>query len=45
MLGRRCLGIERATCLTDAAGILSREWCKVKVPGHAAGVLPAARAL
>jgi peroxiredoxin Q/BCP len=37
------LGIEHATCLIDAAGILRREWRKVKVPGHAAGVLSVAR--
>jgi peroxiredoxin Q/BCP len=45
MYGRRYMGIERATFLIDAAGILRREWRKVKVPGHVAEVLAAVRAL
>jgi peroxiredoxin Q/BCP len=45
MYGRRYMGIERATFLIDADGILRREWRKVKVPGHVAEVLAAARAL
>ena len=45
MYGRRYMGIERATFLIDAAGILRREWRKVKVPGHVAEVRAAVRAL
>ena len=45
MYGRRYMGIERATFLIDAAGVLHRVWRKVKVPGHVAEVLAATRAL
>ena len=45
MYGRRYMGIERATFLIDAIGILRREWRKVEVPCHATKVLLAARAL
>lgn len=45
MYGRKYMGIERATFLIDAAGLLRREWRKVKVPGHVEEVLAAARAL
>lgn len=45
MYGRRYMGVDRSTFLFDAAGTLVREWRKVKVPGHAAEVLAAARAL
>jgi peroxiredoxin Q/BCP len=45
MYGRRYMGIERATFLIDANGILRREWRKVKVPGHVAEVLVAAHTL
>ena len=45
MYGRRYMGIDRATFLIDADGNLRREWRKVKVPGHAAEVLEAVRAL
>ena len=45
MYGRKYFGIERATFLFDRAGVLRRSWRKVKVPGHAAEVLAAARAL
>ena len=45
MYGRTYMGIERATFLFDKEGRLAREWRKVKVPGHAAAVLDAARAL
>ena len=44
MYGRKYMGIERATFLIDAAGVVRRVWRKVKVPGHAAEVLAAARA-
>jgi peroxiredoxin Q/BCP len=45
MYGRKYMGIERATFLIDGAGVVRRVWRKVKVPGHAAEVLTAARAL
>ena len=39
MYGRKYMGMERATFLIGADGIVIREWRKVKVPGHAAEVL------
>ena len=45
MYGRTYMGIERATFLIGADGTIARIWRKVKVPGHAAEVLEAAKAL
>lgn len=45
MYGRTFMGVERATYLVDAAGIVRRMWRSVKVPGHVDEVLEAARAL
>jgi peroxiredoxin Q/BCP len=45
LYGRKYLGIERSTFLIDAAGVLRREWRKVKVPGHAEEVLEATKSL
>jgi peroxiredoxin Q/BCP len=45
MYGRKYMGIERATFLFGADGTLAKAWRKVKVPGHAAAVLAAVRAL
>jgi len=45
MYGKKMMGIERSTFLIDARGILRREWRKVRVAGHAAEVLAAAREL
>ena len=45
MYGRKYMGIERATFLIGADGKIARVWRKVKVPGHAAEVLEAAKAL
>ena len=45
MYGRTYMGIERATYLFGKDGTLVREWRKVKVPGHAAAVLEAAKAV
>jgi len=45
MYGRKYMGIERATFLIGADGMIARIWRKVKVPGHAAEVLEAAKAL
>jgi len=45
MYGRRYMGIERATFLIDAAGVVRTVWPKVRVPGHVEAVLAATRAL
>jgi peroxiredoxin Q/BCP len=45
MYGRKYMGIERATFLLDAKGVVRTIWRKVKVPGHAQDVLEAAEAL
>jgi peroxiredoxin Q/BCP len=45
MYGKEVMGVERSTFLIDAQGVLRREWRKVKVEGHAAEVLEAAKAL
>ena len=45
MYGRKVMGIERSTFLIDGDGVLRQEWRKVKVEGHVAAVLAAARSL
>lgn len=45
MYGKKYMGLERATFLVDANGLVRKVWRKVKVPGHAAEVLAAARGL
>ncbi|MFN3483088.1 peroxiredoxin [Rhabdaerophilum calidifontis] len=45
MYGRKYMGVERTTLLIDPAGRIARIWSKVKVPGHAAEVLAAVKAL
>ena len=45
MYGRKYMGIERATFLIDAKGVVRQEWRKVKVPGHVEEVLKAVKAL
>ena len=45
MYGRHYMGMERATFLIDGKGIIRKIWRKVKVPGHAAEVLAAAKSL
>jgi peroxiredoxin Q/BCP len=45
MYGRTFLGIVRTTVLIDANGRVARIWRNVKVNGHAADVLEAAKAL
>ena len=45
MYGRKYMGVERTTVLVDRDGRIARIWPKVKVPGHAAEVLAAAKAL
>ena len=44
MYGRKYMGMERATYLIGADGRILKAWRKVKVPGHAADVLIAAKA-
>ena len=45
LYGRQYMGIARATFLADGDGKVVRVWPKVKVKGHAAEVLEAAKAL
>ena len=45
MYGRKYMGMERSTFLIGPDGKVMRAWRKVKVPGHAAEVLEAARSL
>ena len=45
LYGRKFIGMVRTTYLLDAEGRIARVWDKVKVAGHAAEVLEAAKAL
>ena len=45
MYGKKYMGIERATFLIDADGVIRKVWRKVKVKGHVAEVLAAVQAL
>jgi len=45
LYGRLFMGMHRTTYLLDADGRIARVWRKVKVKGHAAEVLEAAKAL
>jgi peroxiredoxin Q/BCP len=45
MYGRKYMGIDRSTYLIDKGGVIRHVWRKVKVPGHVAEVLNAARSL
>ncbi len=45
MYGRKYMGMERSTFLIGGDGRVVKAWQKVKVPGHAAEVLEAAREL
>lgn len=45
LYGRKYMGMERATFLVNAKGVIASAWHKVKVPGHAETVLEAAKAL
>ena len=45
MYGRKYMGMERSTFLIGKDGRVARAWRKVKVPGHAAEVLKAAKGL
>jgi len=45
MYGRKYMGMERSTFLIGKDGRIQKAWRKVKVPGHAAEVLKAAKSL
>ena len=45
LYGRKYMGMERATFLVNAKGVIEQAWRKVKVPGHVEAVLEAAKAL
>jgi thioredoxin-dependent peroxiredoxin len=45
MYGRKYMGVERTTFLIDGKGVIREIWPKVKVAGHAAAVLAAAKKL
>jgi len=45
LYGRQYMGVDRSTFLIDGQGRIVRIWRKVKVPGHVAEVLAAAKAL
>ncbi|MBT8048664.1 MAG: peroxiredoxin [Xanthomonadales bacterium] len=45
MYGRKVMGVVRSTFLIDGAGILQREWRKVRVKGHVDEVLEAVKSL
>lgn len=45
MYGRKYMGVERTTLLIDSNGEIVRIWNKVKVAGHAAEVLAAAKGI
>jgi peroxiredoxin Q/BCP len=45
LYGRKYMGMERATFLVNAKGVIAQAWHKVKVPGHVEAVLEAAKSL
>jgi peroxiredoxin Q/BCP len=45
MYGKKYMGIDRSTFLIDKSGKIARVWRKVKVEGHAAEVMAAAKNL
>jgi thioredoxin-dependent peroxiredoxin len=45
LYGRKYMGMERATFLINAKGVIQQAWRKVKVPGHVDAVLAAAKDL
>lgn len=45
LYGRKYMGMDRATFLVDAKGVIRQVWRKVKVPGHVEAVLSAAKTL
>lgn len=45
MYGKQVRGVDRSTFLFDSKGVLQKEWRGIKVTGHVAEVLAAAKAL
>jgi peroxiredoxin len=45
MYGKTYMGVERTTVLIDGQGVVRKVFPKVKVPGHAAEVLEAVKAI
>ena len=45
LYGRKYMGMERATFLVNAKGVIAQAWRKVKVPGHVESVVEAAQTL
>lgn len=45
MYGKKVMGIERSTFIIDKAGILKKEYRKIKVAGHVDEILAAVQAL
>ena len=45
MYGKSYMGIDRSTILVDGHGKIAKIWRRVKVPGHAAEVMRAAKSL
>jgi peroxiredoxin Q/BCP len=45
MYGKKYMGMERSTFLTDKDGRIAKIWRKVSIPGHAKEVMDAAAAL
>ena len=45
MYGKKYMGIQRSTFLTNEQGVITNIWEKVKVPGHAEEVLEAVKKL
>ncbi len=45
LYGRKYMGMDRATFLVDAKGVIREIWRKVRVPGHVEAVLSAAKSL
>jgi peroxiredoxin Q/BCP len=45
LYGRKYMGMDRATFLVDAKGVIRQIWRKVRVPGHVEAVPDAAKSL
>jgi peroxiredoxin Q/BCP len=45
MYGKQVRGVDRSTFLFDSKGVLQKEWRGIKVTGHVAEVLAAAKAM
>jgi thioredoxin-dependent peroxiredoxin len=45
MYGKQVRGVDRSTFLFDSKGVLQKEWRSIKVAGHVAEVLAAAKAM